>query len=83
VDAQVSTQEPPEQSLPAAQTLPHAPQLFGSSVSLAQYVGFTVGQAVKEAEQLSTQALLWQSLPAAQVVPQLPQLLASSTRFAQ
>jgi hypothetical protein len=68
---------------PLGQTTPHEPQLFASSVSFAQYVGFEAGQAVKLSPQLSTQALDWQSLPFPHVAPQTPQLFGSSFRLAQ
>jgi hypothetical protein len=69
---------PVEHCWPDGQTLPQLPQLLASFAVLAQYVGFSAGQAVTStAEQVWTQVPAEQTCPAPQTVPQAPQFFGS------
>lgn len=68
------TQEPPEQPLPAGQTVPHPPQ-FELSLRRLTHVP---AQAVRGDGQLVVQPLERQTWPLVHVVPHIPQFFGST-----
>ncbi len=70
-------QLPKEQSCPAAQRLPHEPQLSGSLRVMTQ----VPPQRAEGNGQVSVQMPSAQAAPAGHVVPQLPQFDGSFWRF--
>jgi hypothetical protein len=81
---QVALQVPPEQALPAVQTLPQAPQLALSVVSLAQYGAPPSGvQSVSFDWQLVVHVPPEHTWPVPHTLPQAPQLVLSVLSLAQ
>jgi len=77
--AQVRPHAPPEQTWPAAQATPHAPQLALSVSRLMQ----ASPHCCRPVWQLTAQTPAEQTWPAAQVLPQVPQFASSRWRFTQ
>jgi hypothetical protein len=61
----------------------HAPQLFESCVSEAQYAGASGGQAVWPVEQVWTHPCALHTVPAAHDAPQAPQFAGSVAKLVQ
>jgi hypothetical protein len=80
---QEATQDEFEQTRPAPQAVPQAPQLLASFEVSAQKVGLAAGQAVVPVEHVSAHAPAEQTLPAAQAMPHVPQFRLSDASSTQ
>src|SRR6185436_1999935 len=70
---------PPEQTSPASQAVPQAPQFFGSMVTSTQ----ALPHLVLPPAQLRPHTPAEQTSPAAQTVPQVPQFFGSKSVMVQ